>query len=145
VAELITPDERRTFDLDLVVGDGDIDMLGHASNIAFVRWIQDVALAHSAAVGLGFEAYQRIGAVFMVVRHEIDYMRPALRGDALQARTWISSARAASCERSTLLVRASDAQVLAKGLTTWGFIEMATGRPRRIPEHVRVAFRGYIH
>lgn len=145
MTELIRPDAPRTFDLDLVVGDGDIDMLGHASNIAFVRWIQDVALAHSAAVGLGFEAYQRIGAVFMVVRHEIDYMRPALRGDKLQARTWISSARAASCERSTQLVRASDTKVLAKGLTTWGFIEMATGRPRRIPEDVRVAFRGYIH
>jgi acyl-CoA thioester hydrolase len=120
-------------------------MLNHASNIAFVRWIQDVALAHSAAVGLDFEAYQRIGAVFMVVRHEIDYMRPALRGDVLQARTWISSVRAASCERSTQLLRASDGQLLAKGLTTWGFIEMASGRPRRIPEDVRVAFRGYIH
>ncbi len=142
------PEERsepRIFQLDLVVEGADIDMLGHASNIAFVRWIQDVALAHSAAVGLDFEAYQRLGAVFMVVRHEIDYMRPALRGDVVQARTWISSVRAASCERSTQLVRASDGQTLAKGLTTWGFIEMASGRPRRIPEDVRVAFRGYIH
>ena len=133
------------FQLDLTVAEADIDMLDHASNIAFVRWIQDVALAHSAAVGLTFEAYQRLGAVFMVVRHEIDYLRPALRGDVLQARTWISSVRAASCERSTHLVRASDGQLLAKALTTWGFIEMATGRPRRIPEEVRVAFRGYIH
>lgn len=137
--------EPRVFQLDLVVAEADIDMLDHASNIAFVRWIQDVALAHSAAVGMSFEAYQRLGAVFMVVRHEIDYLRPALRGDVLQARTWISSVRAASCERSTHLVRASDGQLLAKGLTTWGFIEMATGRPRRIPEEVRVAFRGYIH
>ena len=133
------------FQLDLTVAEADIDMLDHASNIAFVRWIQDVALAHSAAVGLTFEAYQRLGAVFMVVRHEIDYLRPALRGDVLQARTWISSVRAASCERSTHLVRASDGQLLAKALTTWGFIEMASGRPRRIPEDVRVAFRGYIH
>ena len=137
--------ERRVFQLDLTVAEADIDMLDHASNIAFVRWIQDVALAHSAAVGLTFQAYQRLGAVFMVVRHEIDYLRPALRGDALQARTWISSVRAASCVRSTQLVRASDEQLLARALTTWGFIEMATGRPRRIPEEVRVAFRGFIH
>lgn len=137
--------ERGVFQLDLTVAEADIDMLDHASNIAFVRWIQDVALAHSAAVGLTFQAYQRLGAVFMVVRHEIDYLRPALRGDALQARTWISSVRAASCVRSTQLVRASDEQLLARALTTWGFIEMATGRPRRIPEEVRVAFRGFIH
>lgn len=137
--------EPRTFQLDLVVSDGDIDILGHASNIAFVRWIQDVAMAHSAAVGMGFEAYQRLGAVFVVVRHEIDYVRPALRGDGLQARTWISSVSAAKCQRSTHLVRAADGQILARGLTTWGFIEMASGRPRRIPDEVRVAFDGYVH
>ena len=71
------------FHLDFTVADEDIDILGHASNIAFVRWIQDATLAHSAAVGLGLEAYQRLGGVFVVVRHEIDYLRPALRGDAL--------------------------------------------------------------
>ena len=142
---MTAPSELRFFELDLLVGGDDIDLLGHASNIAFVRWIQDVAMAHSASVGLSFEAYQRMGAVFVVVRHEIDYVRPALRGDRVQARTWISSVGAAKCDRSSQLVRSSDGQMLAKGLTTWAFIEMATGRPTRIPEAVRVAFKGYIH
>jgi acyl-CoA thioester hydrolase len=133
-----------TFRLDLAVADEDIDVLGHASNIAFVRWIQDVAIAHSTAVGLGLEAYHRLGSVFVVVRHEIDYMRPALRGDAIEARTWISSVMAAKCHRSTELARKADGQVLARGLTTWGFIEMASGRPRRIPDEVRAAFDRFI-
>jgi acyl-CoA thioester hydrolase len=137
--------ERATFQLDLLVGEDDIDVLGHASNIVFVRWIQDAAMAHSASVGLGLEAYQKLGAVFVVVRHEIDYVRPALRGDAVEARTWISSVAAAKCNRSTELVRKSDGQVLARGVTTWAFIEMATGRPRRIPGDVRVAFERFIH
>jgi acyl-CoA thioester hydrolase len=128
------------FQLDLVVADGDIDALGHASNVAFVRWIQDAAVAHSAAVGLGLEFYRRLGAVFVVARHEIDYLRPALRGDVLRARTWISSVMAAKCHRATELVRARDGEILAKGLTTWGFIELASGRPTRIPAEVRAAF-----
>jgi acyl-CoA thioester hydrolase len=133
-----------TFRLDLAVGDDDIDVLGHASNIAFVRWIQAVALAHSSAVGLGLEAYQRLGAVFVVVRHEIDYLRPALRGDVVEARTWISSVTAAKCLRSTELVRRGDGEVLARGQTTWGFVAMTTGRPRRIPDEVRAAFEPYV-
>jgi acyl-CoA thioester hydrolase len=133
------------FRLDMPVVESDIDALGHASNIAFVRWIQDVAVAHSTAMGLGLDAYQRLGAVFVVVRHEIDYVRPALRGDMLEARTWISSVMAAKCLRATELVRKSDGQILAKGLTTWGFIEIATGRPRRITEEVRVAFERFVH
>jgi acyl-CoA thioester hydrolase len=137
--------EPRTFQHDLTVTDDDIDVLGHASNIAFVRWIQDAAMAHSMSVGLGLDAYQRMGAVFMVVRHEIDYVRPALRGDHLEARTWISSVMAAKCLRATQLVRKADGQMMAKGVTTWAFIELATGRPRRIPGDVRVAFERYVH
>ena len=63
------------------VGEADIDMLGHASNIAYLRWVQDVAVAHSAAVGLDMEGYSQLGAVFVVRRHEIDYLRPVVRGD----------------------------------------------------------------
>ena len=137
--------EPDTFRLDLAVADGDIDVLGHASNIAFVRWIQDVAVAHSTAVGLGIEAYQRLGAAFVVVRHEIDYLRPALRGEALEARTWISSVMAAKCLRATELVRKPGGEVLARGQTTWGYIELATGRPRRIPVEVRAAFDRFVH
>jgi acyl-CoA thioester hydrolase len=131
-----SPTFRHTF----CVGELDIDMLGHASNLAFVRWIQDVAVAHSEAVGFGFEAYRRIGGVFVVVRHEIDYLRPALRGDELEARTWISSVQAAKCQRTTEIARAQ--QLLARSVTTWGFIEATSGRPRRIPEELRVAFLG---
>lgn len=126
--------------LELVVGEQDIDALGHASNISFVRWIQDAALAHSVAVGLDIEAYRRHGAIFVVVRHEIDYLRPAMLGDALEARTWITSVMAAKCLRATELVRPADGQALARSVTTWGFVEMATGRPRRITDHVREAF-----
>src|SRR5579864_7480788 len=130
--------------MELVVGADDIDLLGHASNIAFIRWIQDVALAHSAAVGFDLDAYRRIGAVFVVVRHEVDYLRPAMRGDQVEATTWISGVTAAKCQRSTELARKSDGQLLARGLTTWGFIELATGRPRRIDQELRVAFDPFV-
>jgi acyl-CoA thioester hydrolase len=133
------------FQLTFAVKDSDIDPLGHVNNIAYVRWIQDVAVAHSAAVGMDFAAYGRLGGVFVVRRHEIDYLRPVLRSDRVVARTWISGVMAAKCHRSTELVRASDGQVLARALTTWGFIEMATGRPRRIPDEVRAAFDRFIH
>ena len=130
------------FEHAIRVDDADIDMLGHASNIAFVRWIQDVAVAHSAAVGLDISAYMRLGAFFVIRRNEIDYLRPVLRGDELAVRTWIASAAAAKCERGTELTNISNGKVVARSMTTWGFVEAATGRPTRIPDDVRVAF-GY--
>src|SRR5690242_11781955 len=51
VQQAIVP-EVAVHSLELIVEEADIDELGHASNIAYVRWIQAAAIAHSAAVGL---------------------------------------------------------------------------------------------
>jgi acyl-CoA thioester hydrolase len=127
------------FILPVAVADSDIDDLGHASNIAYVRWIQDVALAHSVDVGLGLDEYRKLGGVFFVRRHEIDYLRPVLRGDALELRTWIDSAAAAKCVRSTEIIN-RDGNTVCEARTTWGFVDLTSGRPVRIPAAVRTAF-----
>lgn len=129
-----------THSIFLVVADDDIDEFGHASNIAYVRWIQDVALSHSITVGLDFEAYRRLGGAFFVRRHEVDYLRPVFRGDRLEVRTSIGSAMAAKCTRLTEIVR-EGGTVVARATTTWGYVAIATGRPVRIPGEVRNAFR----
>ena len=131
------------FTMLLEVGEDDIDMLGHASNIAYLKWVQDVAVGHSAAVGLDLEGYSQLGAVFVVRRHEIDYLRPVVRGERLELRTWIDSAFAAKCKRATEIIRVGEGDsraLVARAMTTWGFVELATGRPTRIPDSVRVAF-----
>lgn len=130
----------RTFTLTTQVLESDMDELGHASNIAYVRWLQDVAVAHSIAVGLSFEAYARLGGVFVIRRQEIDYLRPCVRGATLELRTRVCNVAAAKVQRETEIVRAADEVVLAKGLTTWGFVDTTQGRPIRIPDEVRVAF-----
>ncbi len=125
--------------MDLTVAETDIDELEHASNIAYVRWLQEVALAHSTAVGFDFEAYRKLGGVFVVRRQEVDYLRPVVRGQRLQLRTWIDTAMAAKCKRGTE-IKDEAGMVVARAMTTWGYVELATGRPARIPDVVRVAF-----
>jgi acyl-CoA thioester hydrolase len=34
------------FELPITIGSGDIDELGHVINVVYVRWVQDVAVAH---------------------------------------------------------------------------------------------------
>jgi acyl-CoA thioester hydrolase len=131
---------RATFEKEFEVSSDDIDELGHASNLAYVRWILDIAVEHSNAVGLNYEAYVRLGAIFVVRRHEVDYLRPVLRGERIASRTWIATVSAAKCERATEIRRVLDNTIVAKGLTTWGFIDAKTGRPTRIPPDVRTAF-----
>jgi acyl-CoA thioester hydrolase len=118
----------------------DIDPLGHANNVSYVRWIQEIAVAHSAAVGLDFATYGRMGGIFVVRRHEIDYLRPVLRGDVVVACTWVGSVMAAKCVRHTELRREGTEGVVAKANTVWGFVAVTTGRPTRIPGEIKEAF-----
>lgn len=135
-SDIVTPWYRHRIE----VAEADIDELGHASNICYVRWLQDAAVAHSTAAGLGYEGYVRLGGVFVVRRQEVDYLRPALRGEALEVRTRVVSVMAAKCHRQTEIVRASDDVPLARAMTTWGFVDVTQGRPMRIPDEVYLAF-----
>ncbi|HEY1955236.1 MAG TPA: thioesterase family protein [Polyangiaceae bacterium] len=124
----------------MTVAESDLDELGHANNIGYLRWLQDAAVAHSNAVGLGFQRYVELGGVFVVRRHEIDYLRSALRGDELEVRTHVDTVMAAKSERKYELVRLVDEVVLARAVTVWGFVDVRTGRPMRIPDEIYDAF-----
>jgi acyl-CoA thioester hydrolase len=123
-----------------VVGSQDIDELGHASNIAYVRWVQDATVAHSESVGLGIETYKRLGAIFVIRRHEVDYLRPAALGDELEIHTQVTGLTAATALRSTEIIRVSDRAVLARAHTVWAYVDVTTGRPMRVSNWVREAF-----
>lgn len=125
-----------------LVSESDIDALGHASNLAYVRWVQDAAIAHSEHVGFDQAAYVKMGGIFVIRRHEVDYLRSAMLGDQLEVRTRVSEAMAAKCHRQTEITRVSGGEpmLLARALTVWGFLDVDTGRPSRIPDRVRAAF-----
>jgi acyl-CoA thioester hydrolase len=119
---------------------GDIDELAHVSNLVYVRWVQEVAQAHSAAVGWDHPQYRELGSVFVVRRHQIDYVLPVLEGEEVELVTWIAWWRGASSERRTVVRRLRDGAVVARAATLWAFVDFATGRPRRIPKEVAAAF-----
>ena len=128
------------FELELVAGPGDIDELGHVSNITYVSWLQLAATEHSSAVGWDHAAYRALGSVFVVKRHEIDYRVPAYDGDRIVLRTWVEWWRTASSQRRTEIARVSDGVILASAATLWALVGLDSGRPRRIPDELRRAF-----
>ncbi|HEU4408427.1 MAG TPA: acyl-CoA thioesterase [Polyangiaceae bacterium] len=134
----VSPDS--SYAIRLTAAESDIDELGHVSNIVYVRWLQEVAQAHSRACGWDIPEYRAIGAVFVVRRHEIDYFRPVYARDAVLATTWVAGFSGASCERCTRFVRESDGLELARGVTTWVFVSSEGGRPKRIPDELARAF-----
>ena len=130
----------RIFKLDLTVAEEATDEFGHVNNQRYIAWMQDVATAHSAANGWPMERYLGIGAAWVVRSHFIEYLRPAFAGDRIEIFTWAASLALREVSRRYLFRRAGDRPVLARAETKWVYVDIKSGRPKRIPEELLASF-----
>lgn len=106
-----------------------IDALGHANNVEYVRWVQDIAGAHWLSI---CPAELRDQIVWVVREHWIRYLQSAFAGETLRATTWVSETSGATSLRYTRLTRASDGVLLCEAETTWVLLDPKSGRPVRV-------------
>ncbi len=124
---------------DIEIKDSDIDIVGHVNNIVYLRWVQNIAVAH-----WGAQAHPEDQArlLWVVIRHEIDYKHQCFRDDTLRAETWVGPASRLAFERNTEIIRHKDGrdQLVARARTVWCPIDRRRGRPCEVGERVRAHF-----
>ncbi|WP_294358539.1 thioesterase family protein [uncultured Sphingomonas sp.] len=126
-----------TFTQRFIAAPDDIDELGHVNNAVWVRWIQDLSVAHWHAVAA---AEHRDAFVWVVTRHEIDYRGNVREGEQVTGETWVSEPpRGARFDRHFRFT-GDDGRVRVEGVTTWAMIDRATGRLVRIREEIAAPF-----
>ena len=69
-----------------------IDENGHVNNVAYVQWMQDIAVEHYEAIG-GISPMQEVGAMWVVREHRVEYLLPAFSGEEIEVRTWVENVR----------------------------------------------------
>jgi acyl-CoA thioester hydrolase len=123
----------------LIAGPEHIDELGHVNNAVWVQWMERVAVAHWDSVA---DPAHREAYFWVVVRHEIDYLRPAFEGDRIVGRTWVGEApKGAKFDRHVEFTGA-DGKLCVRARTDWAIIDKALGRPIRVPSEVVAPFLG---
>lgn len=129
-ALLEPPEGRQVFRLTFEPTPDDIDENGHVNNVVYLRWAQDMGVAHwkSLAPPDALATW-----AWVALRHEIDYRRALLPGETAQGRTWVSGAAEGPRFDRFIRIDGPDGQMCAQVRTTWVLIEQATGRPRRVP------------
>jgi acyl-CoA thioester hydrolase len=129
----------KPFEQRITATAADIDELGHVNNAVWVRWIQDIATAHWEAVA---DPAHVADYLWVVVRHEIDYLRALTEGESVTARTWVGEApKGARFDRHIEFI-GDDEKPRVRAKTTWAMIDRATGRPLRVPVEMAERFLG---
>jgi len=122
------------YELSVIVDAADLDGRAHVNNVVYVRWVQDAAAAHWNTLA---PAGARDELAWVALRHEIDYLSPAVLGDDIVVRTWVGVAKGLSFERFTEIRRQGDGRLLAQARTLWCPVDARTGKPQRVSAEVR--------
>lgn len=130
-------EKQNIYEIEISIKPEDIDQLGHVNNVVYVQWIQDAAVAHWYALANDKE---REHLLWVVIKHEIRYKRPALFRDIIIARTWVGAASRRAFERHTEIIRKVDKKLLAKARTLWCPIDASTRKPVIVSDDVYQKF-----
>jgi acyl-CoA thioester hydrolase len=131
-------EQKRIYTRSFTIPASVIDENGHVNNVAYVQWMQDIAVEHYEAIG-GVQA-QGPGRTWVVREHRVEYLLPAFARDEIEIRTWVENVRRVRSLRKYEFVRKSDGRILVRGETDWVFVNVQTGSPRAIPEEVSRVF-----
>lgn len=116
-----------SFSHSFTIKNSEIDELGHVNNVAYLQWVQDIAVAHWNAAATDEQKKQFI---WVVVKHEIEYKKPAFEGEVVTTKTWVGEWTAVTCERYTEVRRAG--ALLVNARTIWCMFDREKNRPAKI-------------
>jgi acyl-CoA thioester hydrolase len=116
----------------------DIDELGHVNNIVYLRYAQDIAIAHWRARA---SAEMLDAFVWVVTRHEVDYRSSLTLGDEVEVRTWVDEApRGPTWARFVDVYKLGAAKPAAQIKSEWCMLDAHSRRLRRVPPEIAARF-----
>ena len=115
----------------LAVSPADIDFMGHVNNAVYLAWVQEAVIAYWRAVAPAEAVAQHL---WVAIKHEITYRRPAFLDDAIVATVVADGVQGARAFFSTLIKRGEE--VLAEVKSSWCCLDAATLKPARLARDV---------
>jgi acyl-CoA thioester hydrolase len=119
--------------IDVTVQDQHIDLMRHTNNVVYLQWLEELAWAHSIALGLGPAEYEALGHGMVVRQHELHYLQATRLGEKLVLGTWLVHADKLSLQRQYQFIRLEDGVTVFRGRTNFVCVDIAAGRVRRMP------------
>jgi acyl-CoA thioester hydrolase len=111
----------------------DIDGAQHANNATYITYLENCSIQVAASFGWPMSRMRAAGFGIIARRYRIEYLQPALEDDELEAATWVSDVKRATAVRHYTIHRVTDGALLARAHGLWVWVDLASGRPVRVP------------
>jgi acyl-CoA thioester hydrolase len=112
----------------------EIDEYAHVNNTVYLQWLDRIAWAHSAKLGVPLDHCLAIRRG-MAVRHtRVDYLEAALLDDTLLVATWLVACDGRlRCTRRFEILRVSDSKRVLEAEIEYFCLNLDNGKPSRFP------------
>jgi acyl-CoA thioester hydrolase len=120
-----------------------IDVMRHVSNIVYIQWMEIGRCLLLEAVGMPISEITDRGFGPVLVETVINYKKPLRLNDQVHAEVWLSELSQASAWMDFQFMNGKG-EVAASGRQRGLFIDLESGRPRRMPAEERTQFERYL-
>jgi acyl-CoA thioester hydrolase len=127
------------YTVPVTVRHDELDRFGRLHPAVYLRYLAHAAVEASADAGYDASWYAHAGAMWLIRRSTLDVIRPARAGERLEIRTWVEDFRRVRSHRR-YTVHGADGCLLLEALTDWVYVDVGSGRPRRVPREMEEAF-----
>jgi acyl-CoA thioester hydrolase len=111
----------------------EIDTMMHVNNAVYPTYAEECGYQSVAAYGWPLQRLTEVGHAILIRRARIEYLQPAVLDDELEISTWIYNVRMVSAMRHYDIHRIRDGALLARIDQLGAWVDLANGRPGRIP------------
>ena len=115
----------------LSIAPADIDHMGHVNNAVYLSWVQEAVIAYWEKVAPAEEVARHL---WVALKHEITYRRPAFLDDEVIATVVAERVEGARAFFTTMIRRGED--VLAEVESSWCALDSTTRRPIRVARDI---------
>ena len=119
----------------IAIDSADIDHMGHVNTAVYVKCVQESGVAYWEKVA---PAEAVAAHLWVALKHEITYRKPAFLKDAVIAEVVAEGMQGARALFSTLVKRGED--ILAEVKSSWCCLDAETKRPARLARDVANRF-----
>jgi acyl-CoA thioester hydrolase len=119
----------------IAIRDDDIDFMGHVNNAVYLKWVQESVIAYWQKVA---PADAVASHLWVALKHEISYRRPAFLKDTIVADVIAEGMEGARAFFRTVVRRGED--VLAEVKSSWCCLDATTKRPARLARDIVARF-----
>jgi YbgC/YbaW family acyl-CoA thioester hydrolase len=118
----------------------ELDAYGHVNHAVFLNYFENARVAYLAQKGMSFRSLMEEGCFFIIVRAEVDYIKPLIESERIDIVGEIERVGNTSITVVQEMFKLPARDLVCKGRFVAVFADRKTGEPTPVPESFKKAF-----